>query len=122
MYWLARILGPFFLILGVWMVVRNHEIMKIWTAAKNNPLFLYMGGMLNLLIGLTILSTYSEWSWSLPVLITIIGYLMLLRGLLVFFAMQWLLSFTESLVPFARAWAVIPLFFGVFISYLAFFM
>lgn len=121
-YWLARILGPFFLIVGIWMVVRNQDIMKVWTSVRNNPGLLYMGGILNLLIGFTVLSTYSEWSMSLPVLITLVGYLMVVRGLLVLFATNWVLSKVASFTSFGRAWAAIPLFFGIGISYLAFCM
>lgn len=119
-YWLARILGPLFTIMGVWMIVRNKDLMKIWASVKANYACFYLGGVLNLLIGLTVLSTFCEWSWDLPVLITIVGWISVVRGLLVLFAPDWVMARAAALEPFSRAWAIIPLFFGLGISYLAF--
>lgn len=119
-YWLARILGPLFTIMGIWMIVRNKDVMKVWISVKANSASLYMGGVLNLLIGLTVLSTYSEWSWHLATLITLVGWISVIRGLLVLFAPEWVMARATAMEPFSKVWAIIPLFFGLLISYLAF--
>lgn len=118
--WLARIFGPFFFIIGLWMIFRLEDIQKVWNSIRNTPGLFYIGGLLNLLIGLTVLSTYHSWTWGLPVLLTIIGWLMLLRGLLVLFAPEKVLSWTEGLSPFSKSWAVLPLVIGILLSWLAF--
>jgi len=95
-------------------------LMKIWYSAKTNPGLLYMGGVMNLLLGFTILRTYHVWSWSLAVLLPILGWLMVLRGILVFFATDWFIDFTTSKEPFGKEWAAIPLVFGIGLSWFAF--
>jgi predicted membrane-bound spermidine synthase len=118
--WLARILGPFMTIIGLWMVLRTDDLLRVWNYAKNNIGFIYLGAILNLLVGFTILSTYHTWSFNLAVLLPILGWLLVLRGVLVFFAVDWVVRFTARFEPFHKAWAIIPLFFGICLSYIAF--
>ena len=118
--WLARILGPFMLIIGIWMLLRHDDLLRLWNYAKNNVGFMYLGAILNLLVGLTVLSTYSHWSWNLAVLLPIIGWISLIRGCLVLFACDWVMSRSERLIPFLKPLAIIPLFFGICLTYIAF--
>ena len=120
--WLSRIFGPFFTIIALWIFFRTEEVIRVWHYAKHNVGVLYIVGMLNLLMGLTILSTYHEWSFHLAVLLPIIAWMMILRGMLIFFATEWFIRFKSQFEPFHKAWAVVPLFFGISLSYIAFFI
>ena len=84
--WLASVFGPMLFLLGLWVLVRRDDAEKLWSSVKSTPGLFYMGGMINLLIGLAVLNTYREWSMHLIVLVTLLGYVQLIRGLLVFFA------------------------------------
>lgn len=113
-------MGPFMTIFGLWMILRADDFLRLWNYAKNNVGFVYFGATLNLLVGLTILSTYHTWSLSLAVLLPILGWILTLRGVAIFFAHDWVMRTTTRFEPFHKAWAFIPLFFGITLSYIAF--
>lgn len=119
-YWLARIIGPFFFIMGLWMYLRGDEIQKIWDSIKANPALFYIGGVLNLLIGLTMLSTYSSWSFGIPLLLTLLGYLITIRGIVSIFAPERVIEMTERLLPMQKSISLIPLVIGFLLSLYAF--
>jgi len=119
--WLARIFGPFFFVMGLWMLLRNDDLQRLWNAVKNTPPFIYLGAVLNLLIGFTMLSTYSSWTFGIPLLLTLIGYLSVIRGLMGLFVTNKLLEFTERMMGMGKSLAYIPLVIGVLLSFWAFF-
>lgn len=119
--WLARIFGPFFFIIGLWMFLRTDDMKKMWNAVKNTPPLMYFGAVLNLLIGLTMLSTYSGWSFGIPVLLTIIGYLMVIRGVMALFASDKCVEMTEKMMNMGKTLSYIPLVIGALITIYAFF-
>lgn len=119
--WLARIFGPFFLIIGLWVIFCRNDIKKIWNTMKKDPGLICLGGIINLLIGCTILSTYRTWSLELAVLLTILGWMQVIRGVVVLFAPQKFISFAVACEPHWEKLVIIPLFFGVCLTYLGFF-
>ena len=120
--WLASILGPVFAILGLWMVTKTHDVEKMWASIKATPAILYVGGAMNLFLGFTILSLYRTWAMNLAVLVTIVGYLQLLRGLLIFFAHDWTMKMNAKIMKKEniRIAACVPLVFGILLSWFAF--
>ncbi|MBS0655748.1 MAG: hypothetical protein JSR46_08220, partial [Verrucomicrobia bacterium] len=85
---LARIFGPLYIIIALWVLLRTDHVTNVLATIKTNQTLLYLGGTINLLLGLVILALYSTWSWHLVVILTIIGWAQLIRGILVFFAPQ----------------------------------
>lgn len=118
-HWLARIFGPFFLIVSIWVWCREKDIEKIWLSIRATPAISYLGGILNLLIGLTILSTYGTWSLSLAVVLPIVGWLILIRGLLVLYYQEKMMQWTIALEPYWKVLALIPFIFGLLLSIFA---
>ena len=88
--WLASIFGPFLMIMGIWMLFYRENMMKVCTSVKNTPGIMYMMGVLNLLVGLTVISEFNEWAWNLPVLVTLFGWVVLIRGVMAFFVPHFL--------------------------------
>lgn len=91
---LASIFGPILCILGIWVLFRSKDLEAIWTGIEKQPALLFTGGILNLLIGFTVLSFYSGLSLDALLLISMIGYLSVLRAVLIF-----LLQLLYSLLP-----------------------
>lgn len=118
--WLARIFGPFLLILGLWMLFYHHNVHKIMTSMKNTPAIFYCHGSINLLLGLVILNQYNYWDMSLFVLIPILGWLFLLRGLMILFFPQLLIKCTMHSNSAIRLNAIVPLVFGILLCWIAF--
>lgn len=77
---LARLIGPIFIIIGIGLLL-NRDMYR--TAAeevfKSRALF-YVFGALALAGGLAIVLNHNVWVWDWPVIITVIGWLMIVRG------------------------------------------
>jgi hypothetical protein len=120
--WLASIFGPFLTIIGLWMLLFSENLMKVWTALKSSPVAFYFSGWVNLLIGLTILSQYDMWSWDGFVLVTILGWVLVIRGIMALFVPQMLVKCTMCNSNFMKIQGIIPLVWGLALCWLAFFM
>lgn len=82
---LAGIFGPVLLILGIWGILYQKDAKDLASWVRKNPNVLYVGAVINLVFGLTILNMYSTWTWSEPLLVTLLGWLLFVRGLFIFF-------------------------------------
>lgn len=89
---IATIFGPFLIIMGIWMLCYQANVKKVITSVKSTPGLMYVMGIINTLIGLTVLSNFNMWTPSLTFLVTLFGWVIFLRGLLVFFAPQMLFT------------------------------
>ncbi len=117
--WLSRIFGPYFFVMGLWVLFRNDEAHRFWNAVKNTPPLMVFGGAFNLLIGFTILSTYRSWSFEIPILLTIIGYLQVLKGVLTLFVQEKTIAATERLIAFDRKLSILPIIIGLLLCFYA---
>src|SRR5262245_57020454 len=90
--WLASIFGPFMVILGLWMLLYHDQLMKVYSGIKNSPAVLYLNSVFNILVGFTVLSQYDLWGWNLLVLVTLLGWFMVVRGLMGLFVPQMLMD------------------------------
>ncbi|MBS0604730.1 MAG: hypothetical protein JSS60_06810 [Verrucomicrobia bacterium] len=96
--------------------------MKVCTSVKNTPGVMYMMGVVNLLIGLTVLSQFNMWAWQLSLLVTIFGWVVLIRGLMAFFVPQFLVKKTMSKAQTLKIKGIIVLVWGFGMCWLAFWM
>lgn len=120
--WVGSIFGPFLVVLGLWMLFYYENTMKVVASLKNSPGVLYMMGVINLLIGLSVLSQYHAWAWGLPFLVTLFGWVVLIRGLMAFFVPQCLVSKKVTSADYLRIKGVVLLVWGFGLCWLAFWM
>jgi hypothetical protein len=120
--WLASIFGPFLMILGIWMLFYHANMMKVITSIKGTPGVMYVLGMWNLLIGLTILSQFNMWMWGLSLLVTILGWVMLIRGLMYYFMPHYILSKKMTTGNCLKVKGIVLLIWGFGLCWLAFWM
>lgn len=120
--WLASILGPFLVIVGLWMLLYSDQYTKALTAIKNSAGLFYISSIYNLLVGFTVLSQYDLWGWNLLVLVTLLGWAMVIRGVMGLFVPSMLMDILMGKHGFAKVLGILPLVWGVFLSYVGFFM
>lgn len=117
---LGGIFGPFLIILGIWMLFYHANMMKVFTSIRSTPGVLYTLGIVNLLVGLTVLNLFNKWILDLSILVTLFGWLILLRGLLGLFAPQFLYKKIMSDKKTFKIKGVIVLLWGIGMTWLAF--
>lgn len=117
--WLASIFGPFMAIVGLWMLLYSNNLIKVYSGVKSSPSTLYFRGILNLLVGLTILSNYDYWSLNPEVLVTLLGWMMVIRGILTLFMPQLVIRVMEN-NEYSKVKGLIPLVWGLALCWVAY--
>jgi hypothetical protein len=117
---LARLLGLYLLIVIPAVYFNRHLMTKMMKELDDNVAAVYLSGFLNLILGLLVVLSHNVWSGDWRVLITVIGWIGIIKGLI-------RLYFPEKLPALVRAgssWLTTSclLFFliGVFLVYKGF--
>lgn len=77
---LARLLGPLLLILGVSLLVNGRAFRAMAKELVDSALLVTVFGVMDFAAGLAIVLTHNVWVASWRVLVTLIGWLLLIRG------------------------------------------
>ena len=80
--YLAKLSGPIFLTIGIGMLVNGAFYRDLITEALASHVLIYLSGVLSLLAGLAIVITHNRWSGGWPVIITVLGWLMVIGGVI----------------------------------------
>lgn len=92
---LAKICGVMCVLIGLSVLNKRAMAAIIDDLLKSVALFWFVG-FVAVLIGLVTLKFYRAWSFSWPVLITILGWLSLLKGAVIMLFPEFLSSFTRK--------------------------
>ena len=117
--WLAKIFGPLLIIFGIWVFLFVKEIQKAVTLYKNNTGLVHILGFFNLVLGLLILSLHFNWTADLTVLLTILGWVLVLRALILLFASSVIERVTLKHPPLIRMTGLICIIWGIAIFSIA---
>lgn len=78
----AKLLGLYLLIVSLLWLFRKNELKATFKQTVGNRGFLCLSGEINLIFGLIIAIVHSYWELSHVGLITVLGYLMILKGIM----------------------------------------
>lgn len=79
--YIAELLGLYMVVAGVLMVVKTKAMLDLMPKFIENPALTYLLGSLRVLIGLAIVLARDAWAGTLGMVLLIIGWLTLLRGI-----------------------------------------
>ena len=120
---LARIIGPTLMLVGLTVLLNWHLFPGIVSQAVHDPLIIMLPGFALFIGGIAIVQAHNHWSGGWPVLVTIVGWLGILGGLVrALFPVQ-LAELGEKVVQvqgFMPTVAVIILVVGAFLSFKAY--
>ena len=77
---LAKLIGPIFVIVGIGLLLNGDRYRAVVDEVMSSHTLLYIFGAIALTGGLAIVLTHNIWVWDWPVIITIVGWLMIVRG------------------------------------------
>ncbi|MCF7851805.1 MAG: hypothetical protein K9M07_01025 [Simkaniaceae bacterium] len=119
--YIAQIFGPILILTGIYAVFLRHECEKACDDFHANGALMWMEAFISLVIGLAIVNVYSEWTPSWRVLVTVFGWIVVIRGFLsLFFPKQfceWFKRHHANLIVVG----VLRIFFGVVFMFLGYF-
>ena len=79
---LAKLIGPILAVIGLGLLINRAGYQAVAEEVVKSRVQLWLSGVLALTAGLAIVLSHNEWDLSWEVIITIIGWLAILRGLL----------------------------------------
>lgn len=117
---LAKIFGIYFLAIGLAFIVNPDRFKKMYQQIAKDENFLLMAGMLALLIGAVVVTLHNRWVLEWPVIITVLGWWSLIKGLALFIYPDFikLFSFLQNRSNFFyRIISIIYIAIGLFLGY-----
>jgi hypothetical protein len=116
----ARVLGPFFVIVSATAGVRAAEMSSLLSAFAANALWSWMAGSFVLAGGLVVAALHSYWRGPAAIVVSILGWLMTLRGLLLLAFPKAFISMANSVIAMGDLWRAICIGFtmvGLYLTY-----
>jgi len=78
--YLAKSLGIYFIVLSAGMVINAKSVKSIYVNMIKSPEWMYIGGIVALILGVLMVNVHNIWVLDWRVLITISGWMALLKG------------------------------------------
>jgi hypothetical protein len=80
--YIARLVGPLFVVLGVGVLLNRTLYADMIGEAVRTPTLIYISGLLALTAGLAVLNAYRAWTSDWRVIVTILGWLFVIAGVI----------------------------------------
>jgi len=93
---LARVIGLFSVIASLAILVHYKEFLKVEKEASKNFVLLYVSGFAILIIGLLVVVSHPVFTSDWRVVITLLGYAILLKGILRIFSPEFVIRMIEK--------------------------
>ena len=78
---LAQIIGPMLLVVGIGLLINLEHYRSLVAEFAASPFQLYLSGLMALLLGLLVVAFHNVWEWGWPVIITLLGWGSILKGI-----------------------------------------
>ncbi len=116
----ARVLGPFLVVVDITAVARTSDMRAVLSEFAANPLWAWVAGSFVLLGGLTIVALHQYWRGAAAIIVSLVGWLVVLRGVLLLAFPQTFVSIANSMTGTEAWWRVLCIAFalvGLYLTY-----
>lgn len=96
-FFLAQAFGLYFLIIGFGLVINGNRIRPLLNEMMDNPAMLLVSGFIALILGILLVLTHNIWVMDWRVIITIAGWMALIKG-------GMLIVFPQAMINFSKKW------------------
>jgi uncharacterized membrane protein HdeD (DUF308 family) len=120
---IAGLMGPTLLAIGIAMLINAGHFAEMAKQIGNDPGLIFLSGILLLVAGLATVRVHNFWDGGWRVVVTVLGWLAVISGILRMFLAFWAASIASTLgqssTPVVIG-ALLPLLVGAFLSYKVF--
>jgi len=120
-----QIIGITYLAVGLGILINPGFYKKLIAAFTENPPAIYLSGLVALLIGYLLVTFHNIWVKDWPIIITIIGWIALIKGLLLLVLPKVSIKITnifkEQMTKFLTVWTTVVIILGGLFCWLGFF-
>jgi len=120
-----QILGLTYLAVGIGFLLNEGSLKRLLAACRSNTPLLFFSGILTLLLGFIMVTFHNDWHCHWGIIITIIGWLALIKGLTILIlpnAMDKILIWYENKLAMLKYYPLIIIIVGAFLAILGFFV
>jgi hypothetical protein len=115
----AQILGPLYLFVAAGILLNAEWYRKMINSFLDNPALTYLGGIMALAFGLVMVNLHNVWLIQWSVIITILGWIALLKGIVLLIWPEPLLRLSASMFNSDKTLHVVAIgaaIFGLFLT------
>lgn len=119
-HFLAKLIGPVFIAGGLGMLFNTTVYRAMFERALHDHMLIYLSGVLALVAGLAVVIMHNDWKWHWPLIITVLGWLALIGGIVRMIAPQVIESFGLSVLSYSNFFTIdggIAVLLGVLLCY-----
>lgn len=116
---IAGYAGPIMMAVAAAMLINRRTFVGAITDMANGPAFIFLAGLLTLLGGLAIVRAHNVWSAEWTVLVTVIGWLAIIGGIVRIVWPDRIASLANRMLSSENAitvWALVALMLGAFLT------
>jgi len=101
-FFIAKILGALYMVIGIGVLLNVKTYMKMMDDFINNAALIYVTGVGVLIGGFAIVLTHNVWVLDWPVIITIMGWSALLKGIALIVFPDAMISLTKKFITMRK--------------------
>lgn len=119
---LGKIMGITLIIIGLSVIFNKKLLKKAVEDLAISGGLMFMTGFVMLLLGIIVIVAHNIWVWGWPVIVTILGWCLLLRGVFMLFLSSKFITFINNMIlkRYYQHLAWIMIVVGLYLSYMAF--
>lgn len=103
----ARVLGPFFFIIGATTVARASEMRSLLTGFESSPVWSWVTGAFILLGGLVVIGLHQHWRGAAAIIVSTTGWLLAVRGLLLLAFPRAFMAAADATIGMTAMWSTV---------------
>ena len=117
---LARFLGLYMIIITLLLFIRNEDMKPMINDLIRDRCYMALSGVISLIIGVAIVASHNIWEPNWKGLITLFGYLGILKGIMRLGFYEQTVTFVEKMMADKNYWitTTIIFLFGLFLTYI----
>jgi hypothetical protein len=116
---IAGYAGPLFMAVAAALLINRRTVADLVTGVLNGPEFIFFSGIFILLAGLAIVRAHNIWSAEWTVLITVLGWLCVIGGIIRIVWPERVTALRDTMMKSENAvtaWALVTLLLGAFLT------
>jgi hypothetical protein len=116
----SRVLGPLLVIVDATAVARASYMQTLLSQFEANSLWTWVTGAFILLFGLIVVAGHQYWHGAAAIIVSLLGWLITLRGLLLFAFPQAFVSLANRMIGAQASWVAACIVFalvGLYLTY-----
>lgn len=120
---LSKIIGLTYVVMGFGMLLNQETYRKLFKEMLDSRAFLFLSGLMVMVIGFVMVMKHNIWDGGFAVLVTLFGWLALIKGVLILLFPDSMIDISKSFVKSEKnlqLYSFLIIAFGLIFSYFGF--